>query len=269
MNDYNQRNVDFKTIHAISPTHFDIFYEVLRSHPPSSLLDIGGGYGSLLFEYLSRYSALNFNYHILEASSFQIEKGKKLLADHFPIQKETLPVKFLNSDYLKAAIPPQSYSHIILKMVLHEFAKNLQKTVLSKTFELLQDDGIAIVWMPLLKDYDFDFFNGVIKEKDVQAGYLNLSAQRYFCHENEFLEMAKNAGFSKVNLIFNFEYILDTHLRLSSEFKNNEAAYYNWLTYINNLYNNLSPSRQNQISLLSFPSRIFMQFFRGLYLLKK
>lgn len=269
MNDYNQRNVDFKTIHATSPTHFDIFYEVLRSQTPTSLLDIGGGYGSLLFEYLNRYPALNFDYHLLEASSFQIEKGKKILAERGQIQKEKLRVNFLHSEFLTADLTPQSFSHIVLKMVLHEFAQNQQKYVLNKTFELLQDNGMVLVWMPLLKDYDYDFFNAVIREKDYQAGYLNLSAQRHFCHQKEFVEMAKNAGFSKINLVFNFEYILDTQLRLSSEFNNNQNAYAKWLTHINLLYDNLSSSKQNQIHFLSLPNRIFMQFFRGLYLLKK
>lgn len=269
MNDYNQRNVDFKTIHATSKTHFDIFYEVLHAQPPSSLLDIGGGYGSLLFEYLNRFPNLNFDYNILEASSFQIEKGKKILAEHRQIQKEKLRIAFLHAEFLTADLPAQKFSHIVLKMVLHEFAKNLQNSVLNKTFELLQDNGIVLVWIPLLKDHDFAFFNAVIKEKDFQAGYLNLSAQRHFCHQKEFIEMAKSAGFSKINLIFNFEYILDTQLRLSSEFNNNEDAYSKWLTHINYLYNNLSSSQQNQIHLLSMPSRIFIQFFRGLYLLKK
>ncbi len=248
MNDYNQRNVDFKTIHATSSTHFDIFYEVLRSQALTSLLDIGGGYGSLLFEYLNRFPDLNFDYHILESSSFQIEKGKKMLSE-------------LN--------PQQSFSHIILKMVLHEFAKNHQSEVLGKAFKSLQDDGMVIVWMPLLQDHDFNFFNAVIKEKDLRAGYLNLSAQRYFCHQDEFIELAKSAGFSKIKMLFRFEYILDTRLRLSSEFNNNEDAYVNWLSAINNLYNNLSPLRKSKIHLLSLPNRIFVQFFRGLYLLKK
>ena len=269
MNDYNKRNVDFKNIHATSPTHFDIFYEILHAHTPTSLLDIGGGYGSLLLEYLNRYSTLNFKYHILEPSSFQIEKGKKMLAEQNKGQIENLSVDYLHSDFLASSFPQQSFSHIILKMALHEFEKKHQRLVLNKVFELLQDDGIVLVWMPLLKDHDFNFFNAVIKEKDYQAGYLTLSSQRYFCHQNEFLEMANGAGFSKVDLAFNFEYILDTHLRLASEFNTKKAAYYNWLTHINNLYNDLPLAQQNQISLLSFPNRIFIQFFRGLYLLKK
>ncbi len=269
MNDYNKRNVDFKNIHATSPTHFDIFYEILHSHTPTSLLDIGGGYGSLLLEYLNRFSSLTFNYHILEASPFQIEKGKQMLAEQNKAQKENLSVNFLNSDFLASSLPKHSFSHIVLKMVLHEFAKNSQSTVLKKVFELLQDNGIVLVWMPLLNDHDFDFFNTIIKEKDFQAGYLSLSSQRYFCHQNEFLEMAKSAGFSKINLVFNFEYILDTQLRLTSEFNNNKDAYLNWLTHINSLYKNLAPAQKNQIALLSLPNRIFIQFFRGLYLLQK
>lgn len=269
MNDYNQRNVDFKTIHATSPTHFDIFYEVLHSQTPNALLDIGGGYGSLLFEYLNRYSSLDFDYHILEASSFQIEKGKKMLAPYTDIQNAKPPVKFLHSDFLTSNLPPQSFSHIVLKMVLHEFPKNQQITVLLKVFELLQDDGIAIVWMPYLKDHDFDFFNAIIREKDFQAGFLNLSAHRHFCHKNQFLEMANSAGFSSIDLIYNFEYILDTQLRFTSEFNNNQATYANWLARINSLYQHLPPSQQDQIDFLSLPNRIFIQFYRGLYLLKK
>ena len=269
MNDYNQRNVDFKTIHATSSTHFDIFYEVLRSQALTSLLDIGGGYGSLLFEYLNRFPDLNFDYHILESSSFQIEKGKKMLSELNQVQKIKHPVNFLHAEFLTSEIPQQSFSHIILKMVLHEFAKNRQSEVLGKAFKYLQDDGMVIVWMPLLQDHDFNFFNAVIKEKDLRAGYLNLSAQRYFCHQDEFIELAKSAGFSKIKMLFRFEYILDTRLRLSSEFNNNEDAYVNWLSTINNLYNNLSPLRKSKIHLLSLPNRIFVQFFRGLYLLKK
>lgn len=77
--DYMRRDVNFNTIHATNEKHFDIFFEILNIKEGHRVLDIGGGYGEVAFEFYKRNKDISYHYHLLEPSEFQINKGKNYI----------------------------------------------------------------------------------------------------------------------------------------------------------------------------------------------
>ena len=263
--DYNKRNVDFSKIHATHPLHFQIFFEILKSVPHSKILDIGGGYGSVLIEYFHRFGWPDFQYDIIEASELQVQKGLSIISklpDYKVFQNQ---LHYFHSGFLEHKNSPNYYDQILMKMVFHEFPKELQLQVFEKTATCLKPGGHLTVWMPLLNESTKAFFSHVISTKDHFAGFSELASKRHFPSESEFLKMGENAGFEISPPKFVFEYILDTELRLLPEFQNDLKNYTLWLDEIRKEYQALSGHAKNQISYLETKNGIFLRFKRALY----
>ena len=64
--EYMRRDVNFNTIHATNEKHFDIFFEILNINEGQRLLDIGGGYGEIAFEFFKRNKDTSYYYHLLD-----------------------------------------------------------------------------------------------------------------------------------------------------------------------------------------------------------
>ena len=263
--DYNQRNVDFSKIHATHPIHFQIFFEIFKSVPHSKVLDIGGGYGSVLLEFFHRFGWPDFQYDILESSELQIKKGLSFLQQLPGYDDFKKYHHYYHSDFLNYPTTPKYYNQILLKMVFHEFSKDLQPKVLKKIVNFLKPGGYLTVWMPYLNNDTQKFFSQVISHKDQYAGFSEMASNRYFAKESEFLDWVKSAGFKVSPPKFIFEYILDTHLRLEPEFNNNVKSYSLWLDQIRKSYGCLDHIIQNQISFLDYNTGIFLRFKRALY----
>ena len=169
--DYMRRDVNFNTIHATNEKHFDIFFEILNISEGHRLLDIGGGYGEVAFEFYKRNKDINYHYHLLEPSTFQINKGKEYIqkntSDHFCNGNVT----FIKNDFLQFKTD-EKYDHIILKMVLQYFTLEEKLLVLKKSKSLLSKNGKITIWRPFLTEHVSDFFSFVILKKD-ELAYFN------------------------------------------------------------------------------------------------
>jgi ubiquinone/menaquinone biosynthesis C-methylase UbiE len=265
-NDYNRRDVDFAKIHATSPLHFDIFFDILHPQPQSHILDIGGGYGSVILEYCKRYGSPNFYYDILEPSKLQVDKGKKMLAAVAECQQHNY-INYIHNGFLEHIIPPHTYHQIILKMVFHEFTATHQLEVLRKIHHIIRPGGQLLVWMPWLQEHTRSFFAYVIARKDHHAGFDTMARDRHFCHDTDFLHMAQQAGFHPEPPRFTFEYILDTRQRLAPEFNNNPDTYHQWLCDIRTAYQSLDPGTRQDISCTDAGDHIYLAFKRAIYCL--
>jgi SAM-dependent methyltransferase len=268
--DYNNRDVDFSRIHAIHPIHFELFLDNIFSQKHKKIIDIGGGYGGVLLACLDRSSSLEIDqYTIIEPYAQQISKGKELLNGLAGFEAIRNNFKYIKSSFLDYAPLSDTFDQAILKMALHEFPKNQQIQVLEKCFSLLKPGGYLNLWMPHLTETTHPFFTEVIRQKDLAAGFQELASQRYFSSDTTLRNNAAAVGWKVDKPTFIFEYILDTRLRLDSEFKNQPQAYQRWLERIIKTYEQSSDKLKDEVPIMKVPNGVAIRFQRAIYKLHK
>ena len=268
--DYNHRDVDFSRIHAVHPIHFDLFLDNLFMRKHNTIIDIGGGYGGVLMACLDRNSSLNIDkYIIVEPHKKQIEKGTTLLPTKAGFETIKNSFGYVQSNFLDYSPHNDRFDQAILKMTLHEFPKHQQAQVLEKCFSLLEPGGYLNLWMPHLTATTHAFFTEVIRQKDLAAGFQQLASKRYFCTDTALKANAAAAGWKVEKPAFIFEYILDTRLRLDSEFLNQQQAYQRWLERIMETYERSSDELKSEVPLMRVPNGIAIRFQRAIYHLSK
>ena len=268
--DYNHRDVDFSRIHAVHPIHFDLFLDNLFMQKHNTIIDIGGGYGGVLLACLERDSSWNIDqYTIIEPYEKQIEKGTKMLAAKAGFEALRDKFTYVQSHFLEYASANDTFDQAIIKMALHEFPKHQQVPVLEKCFSLLKPGGFLNLWIPHLTATTHGFFTEVIRQKDLAAGFQELASKRYFCTDTTLQANAAEAGWKVEKPGFIFEYILDTRLRLDSEFLHQPEAYQRWLERIMETYERSSDELKSEVSLMRLPNGIALRFQRAIYQLRK
>jgi ubiquinone/menaquinone biosynthesis C-methylase UbiE len=266
--DYMRRDVNFNTIHATNEKHFDIFFEILTIKEGHRVLDIGGGYGEVAFEFYKRNKDISYHYHLLEPSEFQINKGKdyiqKNTSDHFYNGK----VKYINTDFLQFNTEDK-YDHIILKMVLQYFTLEEQLVVLKKSKSLLSKNGKITIWRPFLTDYVSEFFPFIILKKDELAYSNQMKNKINFCSEIEFKGLVLSSGLAQNNEDiepkFVFEYLFDTSARFHPEFKSNIDLYNEWLSLIEKEYLLTDKKTKDIVKFLKTKNGLILNFQRAIY----
>jgi ubiquinone/menaquinone biosynthesis C-methylase UbiE len=262
--DYNRRSVEYAHIHATSGIHFDIFFDILGLKEGERLLDIGGGYGEILLEYMKRHSSRQVFYDLLEPSAFQLETGRKRISNDLSPAFMHQNVRFFQDDFLnfQSEMP---FDHLLLKMVFHEFSWNNKVAVLKKAKSLLKADGQLTVWRPYLRGSIRDFFSTVIQKKDALAGFGDMQRTRYFCSEEEFQALLSDAGIEPAPPIFIFEYIFDTSRRLESELKGDQDLYQEWLSHILREYESADDAVRQQVKVIHSPAGLYINFQRAIF----
>lgn len=266
--DYQRRDVNFNAIHATNEKHFDIFFEILHIEEGHRLLDVGGGYGEVASEFYKRNKEINYHYHLLEPSEFQINKGKDFIrkntSDHFYRNMTS----FIHDDFIHFETD-QKYDHIILKMVLQYFTLQEQLLVLKKTASLLSKNGKITIWRPYLTDHVSNFFSFIILKKDELAYFNKMKNKIYFCSEIEFKHLLLEAGLShdgiQIEPTFVFEYLLDTSARFYPEFKGNIDLYEEWLYHIESQYALTDKNTKEFVKLIRTKNGFILNFQRAIY----
>lgn len=266
--DYMRRDVNFNVIHATNEKHFDIFFEILNLKDGQKILDIGGGYGEVAFEFYKRNKEINYHYNLLEPSAFQINKGKDYIQKNINDHSFNGKVTFIKNDFLQFNTN-EKYDHIILKMVLQYFTSEDQLLVLKKSKSLLSDDGKITIWRPFLTEHVSDFFSFIILKKDELAYYNQMKNKINFSSEIEFKALLLSAGLvqniADAEPKFVFEYLLDTSARFQPEFKGNMDSYLEWISFIENLYFLSDKKTRELVKLLKTKNGIILNFQRAIY----
>ena len=266
--EYMRRDVNFNTIHATNEKHFDIFFEILNINEGQRLLDIGGGYGEIAFEFFKRNKDTSYYYHLLDTSEFQVNKGKAFIKNNINDYFFYNNASYIVNDFLQFNTT-EKYDHIILKMVLQYFSLNDQLLVLKKAKSLLSENGKIYIWRPFLTDYVADFFSFVILKKDELAYFNQMKNKIYFCSEKEFKNLILEADLLQNNVntepTFVFEYLLDTSARFHPEFKGNIDLYEEWLSFIEKEYLLTDYKTKELVKLLKTKNGIILNFQRAIY----
>jgi ubiquinone/menaquinone biosynthesis C-methylase UbiE len=262
--DYNRRTVEYAHIHATSRIHFDIFFDILGLKEGQRLLDVGGGYGEILLEYMKRNQGGQVFYDLLEPSALQLEKGRTRISADISEAFMHQNVQFFQNDFLDFQ-SENLLDHVLLKMVFHEFSWNNKVAVLKKAKSLLKAGGHLTVWRPYLRGSVRDFFSTVIKKKDELAGFGTMQRTRYFCSEEEFEALLLEAGITPAEPIFLLEYIYDTTRRFESELKGDQHLYQQWISHILDAYKSADDLVRQQVKVVESPGGLFINFQRAIF----
>ena len=118
--DYETRDVDYSLIHGETKEVFSKFVQALKLKTDSKLLDLGGGYGSLLLNILENSPRLSFNYDLLDSSELQLKKAKKYIDDFLKKGENMAVVSYIHQNAAQMSLPENIYDVIVCKMFVHE-----------------------------------------------------------------------------------------------------------------------------------------------------
>ena len=196
--DYETRDVDYSLIHGETKEVFSKFVEALHLKTDSKLLDLGGGYGSVLVSILENNPQLSFNYNLLDSSLLQLKKAKKHI-DNFLKQKENkVTINYIHQNASKMNLPDNLYDVIVCKMFIHEVPLHKKEKIFKKIYSVLKPGGHVIFWNPDLNENDHSFYKNTIRKKDELAKFNNLVKNRHFLLNSELVAHLETAGFSDI-----------------------------------------------------------------------
>jgi ubiquinone/menaquinone biosynthesis C-methylase UbiE len=264
-NDYDARKVDYTLIHGETDEIYTKFISHLKLNTDVKLLDLGGGYGSLLLQITKNIPGVSFQYHLVDGSRKQIEKATDILSSDKLSGAENVVKTFIHKNAGRLLLPTNWFDHIICKMFIHEVPAN-QKTLMYKLlYEWLKPEGSVLFWMPELDEESYDLYTGIIKKKDELAGFKSLAENRHFQLNTAFVKQLNESGFNKVEKLFEFDYNLNTVLRLNQEFDNDEAKLLVLNNYILELASQFGEARMKQFDLRATGNNINLRFKRAVY----
>jgi len=100
---------------------------------------------------------------------------------------------------------------IVIKMGLHELRKEDQKEVVKRLMKNLTPSGDLFIWESMGQTPEINnFFKKVVRKKDELAGYRSFVRDRYFCTEEEIIDLAEKSGAREIEKIYegnNFDYV--------------------------------------------------------------
>ncbi len=263
--DYETRDVDYSLIHGETKDVFSKFVEALHLKTDSTLLDLGGGYGSVLVSILENDPLLAFNYHLLDSSQLQLKKAKKHINNFLKHNQNNATINYIHQNASKMSLPDNSYDVIVCKMFIHEIPLQKKELVFKKIYSALKPGGQVIFWNPDLNKNDHSFYKNTIRKKDELAKFTTLVKNRHFLLTTELVAHLKTAGFTDIKKLFDFNYDLHTSLRLKAEFHDNDEHLKEWNAYILKIAELLSPQLRKNLVLEVKENNIHIRFKRAVF----
>lgn len=211
---FDNRIVSYEYIHSIKSKDRKALIDAINPESNETILDSFCGYGAVGKECLERENAIKL--WLNDESRVQLERAK-----------ENLP-KVPKNHFILGHFPDISFKNlffdkIVIKMDLHEVPKKEQLRVSKKAFELLEDKGRFIIWDIMLNKENQTLFQDIIRKKDELSGFDILMKERYFFREEEFLQIMKKAGFSKIKEFHIISYRFSSKKRLEQELHNDKS----------------------------------------------
>ncbi len=264
-NGYEKRDVDYSIIHSESKEVFKRFIESMNLRNGMKLLDIGGGYGSVFVNISDLYSDLNLQYDLLDSSEKQLQKAKSALGDFMKNKKTYSTINYILSDAMHINQLEDTYDIVVSKMFIHEIPEMSQADVIKQIFSIIKPGGCVLFWTADLQDYNRDFYDKTIRKKDELAGFDSLVANRHFLLNSHLETLLKEAGFTDIEKLFDFNYDLHTSLRLESEFHGNHDSLKTWHNHILDESKQLNPDAKKQMLVEVSDSNIHIRFKRAIF----
>jgi ubiquinone/menaquinone biosynthesis C-methylase UbiE len=264
-NDYDTRDVDYSLIHGESKEILAKFTKALGLKNGMRLLDVGGGYGSMLLAILENEPDVSFHYDLLDSSSGQIRKANRIISAFFNKGNYKVDVSFIHQNAVKIDLPSDQYDVIVCKMFIHEIPEAKKETVFRKMYAVLKPGGIVVFWNPDLDEADHHFYEHTIRKKDELANFERLVRNRHFLLNSDFVAHLRNAGFHSVEKLFDFDYDLHTSLRLKSEFNDKKEVLAEWHRYIHEISQLLTPEVKNNLVRKVSDDNIHIRFKRAVF----
>ncbi len=263
--DYETRDVDYSLIHGETKEVFSKFVQALKLKTDSKLLDLGGGYGSLLLNILENSPRLSFNYDLLDSSELQLKKAKKYIDDFLKKGENMAVVSYIHQNAAQMSLPENRYDVIVCKMFVHEIPVHKKEIIFKKIFLALKPGGHVVFWNPDLNEDDYSFYINTIRKKDELAKFNALVEDRHFLLNSELITHLETAGFSNVEKLFGFNYDLHTSRRLQAEFNNKEDDLQQWNSYIIEIAGFLPPDLKKSLIIDVKENNIHLRFKRAVF----
>ena len=263
--DYETRDVDYSLIHGETKEVFSKFVQALKLKTDSKLLDLGGGYGSLLLNILENSPRLSFNYDLLDSSELQLKKAKKYIDDFLKKGENMAVVSYIHQNAAQMSLPENIYDVIVCKMFVHEIPVHKKEIIFKKIFLALKPGGHVVFWNPDLNEDDYSFYINTIRKKDELAKFNALVEDRHFLLNSELITHLETAGFSNVEKLFGFNYDLHTSRMLQAEFNNKEDDLQQWNSYIIEIAGFLPPDLKKSLIIDVKENNIHLRFKRAVF----
>lgn len=263
--DYETRDVDYSLIHGETKDVFLKFTQALELRAGSRLLDVGGGYGSVLIHILENDPQLNFHYDLLDSSQHQIKKAKHHIAGFLKGKTTNASVSYIHQSAAQMNLPAGHYDVVICKMFIHEVPEHEKEMIFTRLFSVLKPGGRVLFWMPDLDENDHAFYIETIRKKDELARFNELVKNRHFLLNSELVTHLERAGFSSIEKLFHFNYDLHTSRRLKDEFKNRLEDLEAWNLYILKIAELLTPGQKQDLLVDIREDNIHIRFKRAVF----
>ena len=269
LNAYEIRNADYAVVHSESEVDFNEFIEALAIKNGETVVDVGGGYGSIFIRLMQRHPEINFAYDLLDGGMFQLKKGEVKIKALQELYNNQSQVRYLHQDALQLDLPANHYDLVICKMFLHEIPEICKKDLIQSLFAIVKPGGRVVVWNPDLEENDYTFYTSVIRKKDELAGYESLVQNRHFLLNREFYVLMRDAGFTAVRKLLTFDYHLHTVNRLNEEFSGDELKLQEWNDYIMTIAEELDTPTRELLKIKSLDNDIYINFKRSVFSVEK
>ncbi len=264
-NGYEKRDVNYSLIHSESKEVFTRFIQSMDLRKGMKVLDIGGGYGSVFMNISDLFSDLSFQYDLLDSSEKQLQKAKTALGDFLKDKSTSATINYIHRDALHLNLPADTYDIVVCKMFIHEIPEMSQPDVIKQIFSVIKPGGCVLFWTADLEEHDRDFYDKTIRKKDELAGFDSFVANRYFLLNSQLETLLKDAGFSSIEKLFDFNYELHTSLRLESEFHGNLDTLSKWHDHILDAAQQLNSDAKKQMLVEVSSSNIHIRFKRAIF----
>ncbi len=269
LNAYEVRNADYSVVHAESESDFDQFIAALNVKDGEQVIDVGGGYGSVMIRLLQRQPQVSFAYDLLDGGMFQLKKGEERISALLERHQNTSVVRYLHQDAGELTLEPEHYDLVICKMFLHELPAHVQKKLIGDLYKIIKPGGRIVVWNPHLEAADHRFFASVIRKKDELAGFGSMVQNRHFLLNDDFRDLMLEAGFVNFQKLFTFDYHLHTINRLDQEFAGDRSKLLAWNEHILHIARDLNADTFKKFNISTNDDDIYINFKRGIFSLQK
>lgn len=198
---WDRRKADYTKAHGDSSDAFATLLAAMNLGNGMVIADVMGGYGDVSKQILDYCSKKRIGVHLTLSDRFreQIERSKQHLKEYNLTRKI--------EDARCLAFKDNSLDKIVIKMGLHEVKKEDQLKVASEVYRSLREGGEAYIWESIGQDdYLAYFWRGIVRQKDILAGFTSLVENRYFPSEQEIVDTLKTGGFKDIQKVYSGEF---------------------------------------------------------------
>ena len=264
-NDYEIRDVNYDIIHGETIENFKSLINILNIQPGEKMLDLGGGYGSVLEKIVQVKDVFPFHYDLLDGGQHQLNKGKQRHQKLLQTGRPGPEIRYLHQNAVELNLSANYYDVVLCKMFIHEIPEINKQKVFDNIYSVIKPGGRVVIWAPDLNNEDKDFYSKVIFQKDKLAGFESLLKNRHFSLSSEICTYLNNSGFKNAEKLHAFFYDLHTVNRLKEEFANDESKLLMWNDYILKLSKELSEENRKKMLISIQNTNIHLRFNRAIF----